>query len=78
MCVSTKSNISDLILADFSRYYCHTNSEGCVYIDSLTRSQGPVSDLPQCCAHAPRSPAGFKFAFQNLSSSSLGLLSPET
>lgn len=78
MCVSTKSNISDLILADFSRYYCHTNSKGCVYIDSLTHSQAPVSDLSQRCAHDPRSPACFICAFRNLSSGSLGLPSLET
>lgn len=77
MCVSTKSNISDLILADFSRHYCHTNSEGCVYIDSLTHSQAPASVLSQLYAHAPRSQACFKFAFQNLSSHSLGLPSLE-
>lgn len=76
-CTSTKSNISDLILPDFSRYYCHTKSEGCVYIDSLTHSQVPVSDLSQRCARAPRSLDCFAFAYENLSSGSLGLLSLE-
>ena len=39
MCVSTKSNISDLILADFSRYYCHPNSE----LLCLYRQLNPLS-----------------------------------